>query len=108
MKANYLFPVVFRKIGWCLFIPFSIMGIYCLFGNGANVLQMRVLALYSSDVSDFFHPGTGFFRWVESGILVELSLVGLVVSLLLSLFRKKRMKTNVSNISGCNLSFGLS
>lgn len=90
MKANYLFPVIFRKIGWCLFVPFSIMGMYCLFGNGANVLQVRMLALYTSEVSDFFHHGSGFFRWVESGVLVELSLVGLVLSLLFISFSKEK------------------
>lgn len=87
MKANYLFPVIFRKIGWWLFFPFSIMGLYCLFGNGANVLQVRMFALYCSEI---FESGSGFFKWVDSGILVELSLIGLAVSLLFISFSKEK------------------
>lgn len=87
MKANYLSPVVFRKIGWWLLLPFLVMGLYCLFGNGADVLQVRMFALYCNKI---FDGGSGFFKWVNSGILVELSLIGLAVSLLFISFSKEK------------------
>lgn len=34
MKKNYLFPQVFKRVGLWFFIPFAVMGIGCLFGNG--------------------------------------------------------------------------
>ena len=30
MKSNYLFPTVYKKIGWVLFVPFAIIGIIFL------------------------------------------------------------------------------
>lgn len=35
MRKNYLFPTTFRKIGWCLFVPFAITSFICIF-DGSN------------------------------------------------------------------------
>lgn len=40
MKANYLFPAVFRKIGWSLLIPFGLLSI-CM-----NSLVWAILVNY--------------------------------------------------------------
>lgn len=85
MKANYLFPEIFRKIGWWLFVPFVVMGIYCLFGNGSNIWQVPAFALYTDEPF-----GGGFFKWVQSGVLINLSIIGLTLSLLFISFSKEK------------------
>ena len=37
MKSKYLFPIVFRKIGWSLFIPFLLWGIGYMFSGGTFI-----------------------------------------------------------------------
>ena len=66
MRKNYLFPTTFRKIGWCLFVPFAITSFICLF-DGSNEDWLKVNAL-----SD------------------ELSMIGLTVSLLFIAFSKEK------------------
>ena len=44
MRKNYLFPTTFRKIGWCLFVPFAITSFICLF-DGSNEDWLKVNAL---------------------------------------------------------------
>ena len=41
MRKNYLFPTTFRKIGWCLFVPFAITSFICLF-DGSNEDWLKV------------------------------------------------------------------
>jgi hypothetical protein len=36
MKTTTLFPVLLKKIGWILFVPFFALCLYCLFGNGTD------------------------------------------------------------------------
>ena len=42
MRKNYLFPTTFRKIGWCLFVPFAITSFICLF-DGSNEDWLKVM-----------------------------------------------------------------
>ncbi|CAK7083042.1 MAG: hypothetical protein PARBA_03631 [Parabacteroides sp.] len=85
MRANYLFPEIFRKIGWCLLVPFLALGLFCLFWDGGDVCQIKVLALYTSEPFS-----SGFFRWVKTGILDELSVIGLTFSLLFISFSREK------------------
>ena len=42
MKSNYLFPIVFRKIGWGLFIPFLIWGVgYLISGDPGYISNYK-------------------------------------------------------------------
>ena len=78
MKKNYLFPTTFRKIGWCLFVPFVIMCLICLF-NGANEdwLEVSVLSVVPWGV-------------IKNSLFDELSMTGLTVSLLFIAFSKEK------------------
>lgn len=78
MKKNYLFPTTFRKIGWCLFVPFVIMSFICLF-NGANEDWLKI--------NVFSAAPWGIF---ENSLFDELSMIGLTVSLLFIAFSKEK------------------
>lgn len=86
MKTNYLFPVIFKKIGWFLFVPFFISCIYCLFGNGADLLPFKVFAL----VCNTHFMDIGFCKVIENCVFDELSVIGLTVSLLFIAFSKEK------------------
>ena len=67
MRKNYLFPTTFRKIGWCLFVPFAITSFICLF-DGSNEDWLKVNALS----------------------VIPWSMIGLTVSLLFIAFSKEK------------------
>ena len=78
MKTNYLFPVIFRKIGWIMFIPFFVL----------------VIA-YLSDC-DLTFPSSKVFSLIPFGIMNnddwgdELIVLGLTVSLIFIAFSRER------------------
>lgn len=78
MKKNYLFPTTFRKIGWCLFVPFVIMGLICLFNaNDESWLK----------VSAFSVIPWGF---IKNSLFDEISVIGLAISLLFIAFSREK------------------
>lgn len=78
MKKNCLFPIAFRKIGWCLFVPFVSMSFLSLFGGAnENWLKVNVFSLLPWGV-------------FENSLFDELSMIGLTVSLLFIAFSKER------------------
>ena len=92
MKKNYLFPTTFRKIGWCLFVPFVVMSFICLF-NGANEdwLEVSVLSVVPWGVS-------------KNSLFDELSMIGLTVSLLFIAFSKEKAEDEcIANIRSNSL-----
>ncbi len=74
MRKNYLFPTTFRKIGWCLFVPFAITSFICLF-DGSNEDWLKVNAL-------------SVIPWgiIKNSLFDELSMIGLTVSLAITSF----------------------
>ena len=78
MRKNYLFPTTFRKIGWCLFVPFAITSFICLF-DGSNEDWLKVNAL-------------SVIPWgiIKNSLFDELSMIGLTVSLLFIAFSKEK------------------
>ena len=42
MKSNYLFPTVYKKIGWVLFVPFAIIGIIFL-ANSSLLPEIKLV-----------------------------------------------------------------
>ena len=89
MRKNYLFPTTFRKIGWCLFVPFAITSFICLF-DGSNEDWLKVNAL-------------SVIPWgiIKNSLFDELSMIGLTVS------QKKRTKMNALPIFVQTLLSGL-
>lgn len=78
MKKNYLFPTTFRKIGWCLFVPFVIMGLICLFnGNDDSWLKVSVFSVIPWGV-------------IKNSLFDEISVIGLAISLLFIAFSREK------------------
>jgi len=78
MKKNYLFPTIFRKVGWCLLVPFSVMSLMCLFGiSNDNWLKVNVFSIIPWGVT-------------KNSLFDELSMVGLALSLLFIGFSKEK------------------
>lgn len=78
MKKNYLFPTTFRKIGWCLFVPFVIMGLICLFNaNDESWLKVSVFSVIPWGV-------------IKNSLFDEISVIGLAISLLFIAFSREK------------------
>ena len=90
MKTNYLLPHSFKKIGYCLVIPFLIMGIYCLIDP--DILPLSV----SSSVFGFIYNDnligpTKFLGITKTdSILDEIAIIGLTISLIFIAFSKEK------------------
>ena len=81
MKSNYLFPMVFRKIGWCLFIPFLLLGICYLFcdGNFLETGSTSALALFDGFSDTKFFCITQNDSWTDELIVIFLTLAMLFI-----------------------------
>lgn len=88
MKTNYLFPAVFRKIGWILLVPFGVLSIYSLLYLGNISFFPDYLAGSSPESS------VSIFQKLlvagDAGILDEVSVVGLTIALLLVSFSREK------------------
>jgi hypothetical protein len=61
MKTKLLFPNRFKRIGWILLVPSTILGILVIFSDFSfDFLDLKVFAIYS---------GTGFFG--DSNVMLE-------------------------------------
>ena len=78
MRKNYLFPTTFRKIGWCLFVPFAITSFICLF-DGSNEDWLKVNAL-------------SVIPWgiIKNSLFDELSMIGAYGFTLVHSFLKRK------------------
>lgn len=87
MKTNYLFPVVFRKIGWIMFVPFFVWGLLLLFDCNLPDFGSKVLSLIPFGIMDNS-------EWSD-----EFLVLGLTVSLLfISFSREKDEDECIANI----------
>ncbi len=76
MKQSYLLPNLFKKVGLCMVLPFTILCILCLTGVMDDVcIWMKMPALVSTTTE------SRWFFITESCIIDELSMLGLLVSL---------------------------
>ncbi|TVQ42786.1 MAG: hypothetical protein EA362_12635 [Saprospirales bacterium] len=87
MKANYLFPNKFKRIGWLILIPSAIFGILMLiFNYEPAFLDFKVPAIF---VNEFFGDKY-FLGMVRNNILNEIIGVLTIISLLLVAFSKEK------------------
>ena len=75
MKSKYLFPIIFRKIGWSLFIPFLLWGIGYLLSNGTFIEMggSNALALFDGLHDTKFLCVTKNESWTDELIVVFLT-----------------------------------
>ena len=89
MKTSYLFPHKYKKIGWAIFIPFSILGLIMLITNlEPSFLDASVPAFF---VDEIFGKKS-FFGIVENNLLNELVGILVIVSGLLVAFSKEKQE----------------
>ena len=76
MKSNYLFPIVFRKIGWCLFVPFLLWGIGFMLSGGTflEIGGSGALALFDGYSDTRFLTIAGNDSWTDEIIIIFLTL----------------------------------
>ncbi|MBR2637977.1 MAG: hypothetical protein IKD40_03935 [Bacteroidaceae bacterium] len=76
MKTNYLLPTVFSKIGWFLFVPSLILGIYYLFGNDAviNIGGSSAIALFDGITETEVLSTTYNDSWTDEILIITTTL----------------------------------
>jgi len=88
MTKNYLFPPKFQKLGWILLVPFGLLFLYfCLTTSGSRIeWKIPVFAL----VDQGFLQNTIWFGFTSNDVFDEVTLIGLILSLLLIAFSKEK------------------
>ena len=88
MTKNYLFPARFQKFGWFLLVPFGLMFLLFAFGPESMKQQwsMPVFALADEEL----FQKTIWLSFTSNGVFDEVTLIGLIVSLLLIAFSKEK------------------
>lgn len=97
MKSNYLFPTVFKKIGWCLFLVFAVLEILLL----ADVLEDEMISFPTLMLGNSIFPfgDSTMIGFKKQGMLSEIITVFLSVSLLfISFAREKDEDECIANI----------
>lgn len=74
MKTNYLFPVVFRKIGWIMLVPFFVLGVVYLCNDGLSFPGSKVFSLIPFGIVDNSDWGDEF---IVLGLTVSLLFIAL-------------------------------
>lgn len=76
MKTNYLLPTVFSKIGWFLFVPSLILGLYYLFGNDAviNIGGSSAIALFDGITETEVLSTTYNDSWTDEILIITTTL----------------------------------
>jgi len=87
MKTKLLFPNRFKRIGWILLVPSTILGIACIFYDFSfNFLDIKVFAIFSDD---FFGSDT-VFGLGKNNITDEIVGVLFIIGALLVAFSKEK------------------
>ena len=88
MSRNYLFPARFQKFGWFLLVPFGLMFLLFAFGPDSIKEQWRMPVFAIADEELF--QKTIWFSFTSNAVFDEVTLIGLIVSLLLIAFSKEK------------------
>lgn len=87
MKANYLFPNKFKRIGWFILIPSAIIGLITLiYEYEPSFLDFNVPAIF---IDDFF-TDKKLFGMVKNNILNEIFGIVIIISSLFVAFSKEK------------------
>ena len=88
MKLNYLFPSKYKKIGWVIFFPTLIFGLYTvIYEFEPYFFDFNVFALFVEDLN--FNENSYSFRLVNNNILNEILGLLMVVSSIFVAFSKE-------------------
>lgn len=100
MRTNYLFPYRFKIMGWLLFMPSTLFGLYIVRdGHPSNVFQTKVISLLHESFIDTSGDTNYnlFFRVIENNILDELLLILAIIGALFIAFSKEKNEDELIN-----------
>ncbi|MFH2143327.1 MAG: hypothetical protein ABIJ97_12960 [Bacteroidota bacterium] len=87
MKANYLLPNRFKKIGWVLFIPVAIISlIWTIIPYESNFFNINVFAIINNEIL----KETEYFIFIKNNIQDEILGILIIVSLIFIAFSKEK------------------
>jgi hypothetical protein len=92
MNSNYLFPMVCKRIGWALFVPFAIMGVILLIDDMLlPALPCKVIALFNGpELSTESDVGLSpAFQFITNNMIDELIVWGLTIAMALIAFSRE-------------------
>ncbi|MCB0745212.1 MAG: hypothetical protein KDC67_14990 [Ignavibacteriae bacterium] len=89
MKLNYLFPNKFKKVGWLILIPSSIVGLVTLiFAYQPSFLDFNVPAIFVDELT--LSDNKRLFGMVNNNILNEILGILIIISSLFVAFSKEK------------------
>lgn len=84
MNYNYLFPPVFKKIGWVLFVIFAVLNVLWMTGDIEGLLPAcKVFSIW---------PDEGKFIMTNDDWTDEICIVGMILSLLFITFARLKQE----------------
>lgn len=87
MKTKLLFPNKFKKIGWIILIPSSVLGLLIMFFDlEIGFLDVKVLAI----ISDKFTNSINFFSLIKNNITDEIIGISFIIGAILVAFSKEK------------------
>ena len=90
MKTRFLFPYVYRKVGWIILVPFILIGIPIVFWDFKfDFLDLKAFAFYSD--MPFFGTRT-FFWWIATNLTATIIGIGVIVGAVLVAFSKQKFE----------------
>ena len=95
MKSNFLFPNIFKKIGWILLIPATILGFMVIFYDFEfSFLSTKVLSLFPDTIfagSSTNNPAQHtWWKIIDNNITNELSAIIFIVAAIFVAFSKEK------------------
>lgn len=104
MKSDYLFPHACKQVGWALFVPFALIGLFELFGIiPDNLLTTSMPAFIATGEQGLLGQSSFTNDWLD-----ELTTIALSVGFLLIAFSKERDEDElVSNLRMKSLVFAM-
>lgn len=86
MKLNYLFPSKYKKIGWIIFIPTLLFGLFTIiFEYEPEILNTKVFGIF---IDEFFKEDR-FLGMLDNNILNEILGILMIISSVLVAFSKE-------------------
>lgn len=79
-NRSFLLPHYFSKVGWVILIPFAILGLFIMFTGGTEVSFGR------------FFSATGNYLEIESRILNNMTIIGLMVGLIFTTCSREKQE----------------
>lgn len=88
MKTHFLFPNLFLRIGWILFIPSFLFLLNIAAIDDSIVYSLFDVKIYALYYDDFLGHESGFFKKIENNIGDEIFVIGMILGGILIGFSK--------------------